>query len=158
MLFSKKMQFGVVIHTGMVKPWPFLLWMALSMWGDEFVAPNAGTPNNIVIANGSFFGKTERVYGTTGSLCNTTIFLNTQQMQTNGVFFNVLLHELGHVHGFSHNTTDSYTCIGKIMTFQVLVFPNGTPVPSMFLCDSKRFVPFSPVASLNYTGNFYDLL
>lgn len=136
-----------VTHASGRKPWPFLVWLALSWWGDEFDETKVCV-NTIHFQNNGWLGTSTTRWNDT--FTTTTIRINTEIIEKNGLFYNVLLHELGHANGLRHTSSV------KIMQYTVKLYPNGTVVQDVpYFVDGPVYQP-SPYSEMTYTGNFYD--
>ena len=131
-------------------PNPLLIWIALSHWGNVL---DTGTCVNVIeLANTTQFGQTDTVVDSFGRIVYARVIVNTQEIKTNGLFYNVLLHELGHASGLRHPAIDD----GSIMSYTVLIADNEVVQNVRFFTNPNVFIPLSPFALLTYRGNFYD--
>lgn len=133
-------------------PNPLLIWIALSHWGN--VLETSTCANVIELSNMTQFGQTDTVVDSFGRILHARVVVNTQEIRTNGLFYNVLLHELGHANGLHHPAIDD----GSIMSYAVLVADNEVIQNVCFFTNPKLFIPFSPFALLTYKGVFYDTI
>lgn len=133
-----------------VHPHLWLVWLALSFWGDV-VTESDDCANQIQIHNTtSFIGKTTRVI-TGETVVSCVVHISNWHVQSNGLFYNVLLHELGHCHGlvdFSQSPDD-------IMSYRVLIHNDVVVQDVRFVGMYNRFIPISPSERYNFTDGFY---
>lgn len=131
-------------------PNPLLIWIALSHWGN--VLDMSTCANVIELSNTTHFGQTDTVVDSFQRIVHARIVINTQAIKTNGLFYNVLLHELGHANGLHHPAIDD----GSIMSYKVLIAGNDVIQNVRFFTNPNVFIPFSPFAVLTYRGIFYE--
>jgi len=136
------------------KPWPLLVWFAVSWWGCELTT-ESDCPNRIVFTDRGWFGAT-----TTDLTDNTTLItINTAIIRSNGLFYNVLLHELGHANGHGHSGPNG-SDLEKVMSLSVHVDSFGRVVQNVvYITNNSCLSNFLPASnSLSYTGDFYDFV
>lgn len=136
------------------RPHPFLIWMALSMWGYDLTQSESPFVIHL-IPEGHFFGRTDRLY-VNDTLSTINISINTGIVKYNGLFFNILVHELGHARGLSHPTghCEEFTCV--VMKYTVHIRDGLLEEKVPYIWTPRRALPFHPFDKLNYSGNFYD--
>ncbi len=137
-------------HVNGLLPRPFIVWLVLSYWGDIVSIGNCRNSITLESSSSSYIGKTETII--TGLSVRRHVFINTDKVRSNGLFYNVLLHELGHCHGYA----DYSSSPDNVMSYTVAVDNNTVLQEVQYVGMHNRFVPFSPFELFNFTGKFYD--
>jgi len=133
-------------------PHPLLVWFALSYWGDSITRDDC--VHGIYVYNStSFIGKTSRVIENS-QLTSCVIHMSNEHIRSNGLFYNVLLHELGHCHGYK----DFDPSPDGVMSYSVIQRNHSFVQSVRFLGLCDRFIPFSPFDYFNDTRDFYEFL
>lgn len=133
-----------------VHPPMWLMWTALSFWGDT-ATMNGECVHQIQIYNSSsFIGKTTRSF-TGETLTSCVVHMSNWHIKSNGLFYNVLLHELGHCHGLS----DFSPSPDGIMSYRVLWHNESVWQNVRFVGSYDRFIPISPLERFNFSDDFY---
>ena len=131
------------------KPHPLIIIRALDYWGDGLTL--APCVNVIEICPVARVAETETHFDEKGDKTKVVIRIDTSQITKYGLFYNVLLHELGHANGYRHPQPPD----NSIMSYAIVV-SNGTIMQNALYFDNpKLFIPFSPFESLAYSGAFF---
>lgn len=144
-----KMEFCAKID-GVTGPHPYLVWLALSYWGAVLV-PFPCT--NVILFNRvSTLGQTTSAVDTKNQVIWARIEINTDALRTNALVYNVMLHELGHAHGFHHSSGSD------VMRFFLLASGSSVVQCIPYIGDTRRYIPFHPCSDVLYNASYNYIL